>query len=174
MITPWVLGQAMHYSDFRIFGFEFFRIFAICSHNIDPRLMKFGMNDLQLGTEIFNYLDVRISWYPVSDSFGYFHFTATILTLDLWNLTCMISRVVPRISTIRISRYAVSDIFNFKSLLPASEASHVYFKKAKCRRRLLVSEANLSLSRPKGEQSIMEKNVKWANILIGKYPDGQM
>ena len=60
-------GQVMHYSDFRISGFEFFRIFAICGYNIDPRLMKFGMNDLQGVTEDFHYSDIRISEYPVSD-----------------------------------------------------------------------------------------------------------
>ena len=51
-------GQVMDYSDFRITGFEFFRIFAICGHKIDPRLMKFGMNDPQGGTEDFYYPDI--------------------------------------------------------------------------------------------------------------------
>ena len=53
-------------STIRISGFGFFRIFAIYGHNIDPRLMKFGMNDLQGGTEDFHYSDIRIS------GFGFF------------------------------------------------------------------------------------------------------
>ena len=57
--VPWVSGKVMHYSDFRISGFEFFRIFAIYGNNSYTRLMKFGMNDLQGGTEDFYYSDIR-------------------------------------------------------------------------------------------------------------------
>ena len=112
--------MVFHYSDIQISGFGFFRIFPLFKRNIDPSLTKFGMNDLQDGTEDFHYSDIRISGfgffgcfrivslyghnigsigknrlqcgtelristkriseYPVSDYFGYFYFTATILT----------------------------------------------------------------------------------------------
>ena len=54
---------------------------------------------------------IRIFGYPVLNFFGYFDFTATILNLDLWKLTWMIPRVVPKISTIRISGFRFFRIF---------------------------------------------------------------
>ena len=63
-------GMVFHYSDIRISGFGFFRIFALYKRNIDPRLMKFGMNDLQGGTEDFYYQDILIFGYLVLDFFG--------------------------------------------------------------------------------------------------------
>ena len=53
----------------RISGYpvsDFFRIFSLYGHNIDHRLMKLDMNDLQGGTEDFHYSDIRIS------AFGFF------------------------------------------------------------------------------------------------------
>ena len=45
MNDPQGIGMVFHYSDIWISGFEFFRIFSLYGHNIDPRLMKFPMND---------------------------------------------------------------------------------------------------------------------------------
>ena len=81
MLPSQVGARVFHYSEVRISGFGFFRIFALYGLNIDSRLLKFGMNDIQGGTEDFDYSD--ISGYPVKDFFGYFHFMGTILTIDL-------------------------------------------------------------------------------------------
>ena len=37
--------EDFYYSDIRISGFLFFQIFSLYGHNIDPRLIKFPMND---------------------------------------------------------------------------------------------------------------------------------
>ena len=54
------------YPDIRFRIFWIFRIFSLYGHNINPRLLKFGMNDLQGGIEDFRYSDIRIS------DFGFF------------------------------------------------------------------------------------------------------
>ena len=71
--------EDFHYPDIRISGFGFFRIFSSYSYTIDPRLIKFGMNDPKGGAEGFHYPDRT----PDFGFFGYFHPTATILTLNL-------------------------------------------------------------------------------------------
>ena len=57
-------GHALFgFSDIR---FLIFSDISLYSHNIDHRLMKFDMNDLQDDTEDFHYSDIRIS------GFGFF------------------------------------------------------------------------------------------------------
>ena len=53
--------MVFHYFDIRISGFGYFRIFSLNGHNIDPRIVKFGMNDPQGGTEDFPHSDMRIA-----------------------------------------------------------------------------------------------------------------
>ena len=104
---PWVSGMVFHYSDIRISGFGFFRIFSLYSHNIDSMFMKFGMNDLQGGTEDFHYSDIRISVFGFFGIFSIHGHNTELLTLD------------------------------FKSWQPASEASHVYLRRQTAGARFL-------------------------------------
>ena len=82
--------SVLHYSDFRISGFEFFgffRIFILYSHIIDPRLLNFGMLGSQNSISDFHYSDIGFCNFGFSGFSGFFwifpnfHFRAVILVL---------------------------------------------------------------------------------------------
>ena len=62
--------MVLYYSDIRISGFGFFRIFSLYDHNVESGLMKFGMNDPQGGTEDLHFPDIRMSGHPTLDFFS--------------------------------------------------------------------------------------------------------
>ena len=72
MGDPQGVHCVFHYSDIRISGFGFFRIFALYCHNFDPLVLNFGMWRPEHLALNFNYPDFRISGFGCSDFFRIF------------------------------------------------------------------------------------------------------